>query len=437
MRCVPLRNFLNFSATTACITMVLLASSLPLQAQRAGYDLLQTGSGASIGLSSVPGVSPATVPLQGVPICACTGVADTIMYRTHDVPPGGGPVPLVIVALFLKNSVPVTLSGKPVDVYITVNNSNGVIGQGTLPQPDTLPASTGTLNVRTNGTFDSSFTVHADVIVVPAGADVRNPSTHLAHHPAPTVTLGATNSTWSSIPPVGYPPECFFPANGFYPGGPVPETAPSPTDPHQHPVQPPTTGCVTFNPATTHSELVSGRWKVVDNGHFLFDFDSRKTDADKSVAVIQHYHANEYCTVGTALPGDQAPPFSYLLVGGASPSGSMPGEDCIGFNVPTLTDQNFGGRWTITDGSQLMFNFGPQKAAADEGVTLIKHFGFTQSCFVGRPDTGGRFVLTYMRKGGPIFILKNPSKVLEFRKVNPGDPVEELKPRIEQPIIRK
>src|SRR4029079_5351404 len=36
----------------------------------------------------------------------------------------------------------------------------------------------------------------------------------------------------------GSPRACFVPANGFYPGGPVPETAPS----HAHPVTPTQTG---------------------------------------------------------------------------------------------------------------------------------------------------------------------------------------------------
>jgi len=441
MRRISLRNFVKLLAVTAVVALLIFSSAAAL-AQRAGYDLMQTGPGAAINLSSVPGMSPAVVELKGVPICACTGATDTIMYRTHDVPPGGGAVPLQIVALFLKNSGPVSMSGHAVDVYITVNHSNGVIGQETLPMPDSLPDSTGTLTIRTNGTFDSSFTVHSDVIVVAAGADVRNPATHLAHRAAPAVTLGATNSTWSTIPPIGYPNECFFPANGFYPGGPVPEAAPAPGDPHQHPVTPsgPPEGgngarCLSFNPATTHAESVGGRWKVVDNGHYLFDFDSQAADATKAVAVIQHYHANEYCTVGSTLPDEQTPPYAYLLVSGASLVGNMAGEDCIGFNTATVTVQDISGRWTITDGSQLMYNFGPQKTAANQALAIIKGFHSTLSCFVGRPETSTHFVLLYSRSGGPIFKLKVPPQV-EFKKVKPGEPVEEIKEKFERPAIQ-
>jgi hypothetical protein len=221
-------------------------------AQQAGYDLMKTGANASIELptrAGAPAFSPSTIPLQGVPICACTGASDTIMHRGDRHP--DGTADLTVVALFLKNRGAVQLGKTPVDVYITVNNSNGVIGQNTVPQPDHLTPSTGTLNIHPDHTFDSDFTVNADVIVVAAGADVRDPATTvIAHHAAPAVHLGARGSAWSPKPPPGYP-ECFFPGNGFYPGGPVPEA--DPTNPsHRHPVSPssPVTFTFTASPAS-------------------------------------------------------------------------------------------------------------------------------------------------------------------------------------------
>jgi hypothetical protein len=222
----------------AAAVALLLVCPIAASAQKSGYDLLQTGPGAVIDLSKVPGFSPVKIPLKGVPICVCTGATDTIMHRTKDVPAGGGAVPLSVVALFLKNSGAVTFNGKPVDVYITVNRSNGVIGQNVLPQPDPLPESTGTVTVNTNGTFSSSIHVFPDVIVVPAGAAVTNPANHLSHKPGPDVNLTSSGSLWSSTPPAGYPTACFYPGNGFYPRGPIPETAPS----HAHPVAPTQTG---------------------------------------------------------------------------------------------------------------------------------------------------------------------------------------------------
>jgi hypothetical protein len=186
---------------------LLLAGSLGAYAQGAGYDVFQTGSGASVDLSSV---NLGVVPLQGVAIQSSTGNADTIMYRPQAVPTGGGTIPVNLYALFMKSTSPVTLNGQSADVYVTVNNSSGAISQSVLPQPDALSASTGTMTVTPDstgagGTFDSSITINADIIFVPAGTSVTNPANYLGHQPAPPVTLSQTGATWSTSAPSGYP----------------------------------------------------------------------------------------------------------------------------------------------------------------------------------------------------------------------------------------
>lgn len=224
---------------TALLAAMLLAGSLLASAQSAGYDLLQTGSGASVDLSSVSGVSPSTVNLKGVPICACIGTTDTIMHRTADVPSGGGAVPVNVYALFMKNSGSVTFNGSPIDVYVTINNTGTDIATSALPQPDALTESTGTVTVRTDGTFDSDITVHADIIFTQVGGNPANSSQVVAHQAAPQITLTSTNSTWSTTPSPGYPTAPCYPSGGFYP-------KPAHTGPH--PVVPPSTPTPTPTP---------------------------------------------------------------------------------------------------------------------------------------------------------------------------------------------
>jgi hypothetical protein len=84
----------------------------------------------------------------------------------------------------------------------------------------------------------------------------------------------------------------------------------------------------------------------------------------------------------------------YLLVSGKAPVGSMPGEDCVAFNPRTATVKRIDGRWKIVDGSHWLFDFGVKKSEAMTALEIIKRHGFTQSCFVGRPNA--RF--TYLRK---------------------------------------
>jgi hypothetical protein len=403
------------------ILVVAFASALffclsPVLAQQAGYDLLQTGSGASINLSSVPGISPSIVPLEGVPICTCAGNTDTIMYRTQAVPkivpPAGAKIHLVVFALFLRNGAPVMRNNQPVDVYITVNNSSGDLSQQDVPQPDGLPASTGSLTVHSNaahtsGTFDSKIQVIPDVIIVPQGANVRTlpVAGYLYHAQGPTVNLQSSGSPWISTPPAGYPLPC-FPANGFYPGGSVPEQDPTNAN-HKHPVGPggpgsPWPRCVSFNPATTSEVLVGTQWKVVDGAIPLFDFGARKADAQRAVEIIKHYGMNQSCTVGDPL-SPQGPPFSYMLVSGAPPAGAFAGEDCNGFNPATAIVSGLGlgpGFWRIIDNNNAMFYFGTNKPEADQSLGIIKLYGFDKQCFVGRPTqtAASPFVWVYMRK---------------------------------------
>ncbi|HEV8490749.1 MAG TPA: hypothetical protein VGR76_00710, partial [Candidatus Angelobacter sp.] len=115
---------------------VLFLSALPLSAQiNAGYDLLQTGSGASVDLSSL---SLGVVQLHGNSWDTSLGNTDTIMNRTQTIPSGGGTSNVNVTALFMKSNSSETYKNQAVDVYVTLNNSAGKIATTTLPQPDAL-----------------------------------------------------------------------------------------------------------------------------------------------------------------------------------------------------------------------------------------------------------------------------------------------------------
>jgi hypothetical protein len=191
------------------LVVVFLAGSLAATAQSAGYDVFQTGSGASVDLSNT-GTGLGQVTLQGVPIQSSTGNADTIMYRPQAVPNGGGTIPVNLWALFLKSASSVNLNGTQADLYVTVNATGGAVATSVLPQPDALSASTGTITVYPNGqgtggTFDSSITINADLIFVRAGTSVTNSANYLTHMAAPAITLSQTGSTYTTSQPAGYP----------------------------------------------------------------------------------------------------------------------------------------------------------------------------------------------------------------------------------------
>lgn len=145
--------------------------------------------------------------------------------------------------------------------------------------------------------------------------------------------------------------------------------------------------CISFNPNNVKTKQSGSKWLVVDGSHSMYAAPN-KAEADKIVKIIKHYGLNKSCYVGRPDAS-----FEYLLKGSASPSGAFSGEDCLGFNPAKLTVKKEGSQYLLTDGSSRMFMF-PNKAEADQALAMIKKYGFTKTCYVGRPDAS----LQYMRK---------------------------------------
>ena len=145
--------------------------------------------------------------------------------------------------------------------------------------------------------------------------------------------------------------------------------------------------CIPFNPNTTTVKNINGRWKIVDGNHWMFDFGNKKAEADRALQIIKHYGMNRSCFVGRPDPS-----FQYMLTPSGAPKGGMPGEDCVSFNPNTIQVKQIGGRWKIVDGNHWMFDFGNKKAEAEKAYAIIKKYGFTRSCFVGRPDPSFQYL---------------------------------------------
>ncbi|MBW2410297.1 MAG: hypothetical protein JRF72_10900 [Deltaproteobacteria bacterium] len=147
--------------------------------------------------------------------------------------------------------------------------------------------------------------------------------------------------------------------------------------------------CISFNPQTAMVKKIQGSWKIVDGSHWMFDFGGKKKEAKKTLKIIKKYQMNQSCFVGR--PG---PSFQYMLSGGSAPAGAIAGEDCVSFNPKTATVKRAQGSWKIVDGSHWMFDFGSNESEARKALAIIKKYGFSKSCFVGRP--GPSFL--YLRK---------------------------------------
>jgi len=147
--------------------------------------------------------------------------------------------------------------------------------------------------------------------------------------------------------------------------------------------------CIAFNSSTVGLEQINGRWKIADGSHWLFDFGSDRVAAQKALAIITHYRMNRSCSVGRTDPS-----FRYLLAKGGVPEGPMAGEDCLAFDPVNIRVSKIKNRWKIVDGRRLLFDFGRNATEARQALAIIKRYGFTRSCFVGRPKAD----FTYLRR---------------------------------------
>lgn len=138
--------------------------------------------------------------------------------------------------------------------------------------------------------------------------------------------------------------------------------------------------CIGFNPNAAAVVKAGGRWKVAVGGMWMLDF-GKKSEADKALAIIQHYGMNSQCFVGRPQAS-----MEYFLVNGDAPSGAFAGEDAIHFDRSNLLVERIGGRWKITDGSHWLMDFGSNEAEARQSLSKILFHEFNYICFVGRPN---------------------------------------------------
>ena len=150
--------------------------------------------------------------------------------------------------------------------------------------------------------------------------------------------------------------------------------------------------CVKIDYKTAKVKRIGGRYKIVDGptgSHYAFDFGSKKSEAYKALHLVKCYKITQSCFVGR--PG---PSLEYVLSRGAAPRGATRGEDCIAFNPRAAQVKKLSGRYKIVQGGMLMFDFGSNKNEAYQALAVIQKHGFTQQCFVGRPNPS----FEYMRK---------------------------------------
>lgn len=121
----------------------------------------------------------------------------------------------------------------------------------------------------------------------------------------------------------------------------------------------------------------------------MLDAGANKSEMAQAKSIIQFYGTNQQCFVGRP---DRS--LSYWLIDDAAPSGSYSGEDCVGIDPNNLVVELHNGNHTVvSEGNHWAFA-APSHAEAEKVIAVIKNYGFTKSCYVGRPGPP----MAYLRK---------------------------------------
>ncbi len=152
---------------------------------------------------------------------------------------------------------------------------------------------------------------------------------------------------------------------------------------------PPEQDCVRVDWQRAELRQRGERWLIVVGDLLLKNFGAQRDEARQALRILRHYRVDQQCFVGRPDPS-----LEYYLAGGRAPRGAMPGEDCVSFDPRALEVQRVGNRWKIVEGSHWIMDFDHQEAEARQALRILRHHGFTQQCFVGRPNPS----LTYLRR---------------------------------------
>lgn len=148
--------------------------------------------------------------------------------------------------------------------------------------------------------------------------------------------------------------------------------------------RPPKQDCLCFNNAGAELKNINGNWKIVDKDNWIMDFGSEQNLGQQSLDIIRHYKLNNICFVGRPFQ-DGKIKMMYFLADGLAPDGAFPGEDTIIIDPAQVKAQEIGGRWKLVQDSLWLLDFNSNREEALNAEEIVKYYGFTRQCFVGRP----------------------------------------------------
>lgn len=135
-----------------------------------------------------------------------------------------------------------------------------------------------------------------------------------------------------------------------------------------------------FDPQSTRLHWVNNRWVLRSGDTFLKDFGQRYQDGREALRVIQRLKLSQRGAIGNPLPI-----MEFWLADGKAPKTLGSGLRLSPIETESLRVEKIHGNWCIRDNQQILFNFGIQKACADQAVDVMRRYRFSQVGYVGFP----------------------------------------------------
>ncbi len=73
---------------------------------------------------------------------------------------------------------------------------------------------------------------------------------------------------------------------------------------------------------------------------------------------------------------------------------AIPEEKCMSINPARSKVENVAGRWVISDGGNMLFDFDRKRLEADQALKIIKHYRMDSLCYLSQTNSGISYLLS-------------------------------------------
>ncbi|MGL6097940.1 MAG: hypothetical protein ACRC7O_19330, partial [Fimbriiglobus sp.] len=121
-------------------------------------------------------------------------------------------------------------------------------------------------------------------------------------------------------------------------------------------------------------------WQLWAGGVMFKDFGANGQAAQDALAAVRGLRPTEWAVIGGARPVVE-----YGLTNGEAPPWTASPRTQYPVDLPSVRAEPVRGAWVVADDANILLNFGPDRAGAEQAAAVAKRYGFNRIGFVGNP----------------------------------------------------